>query len=1328
MLALVGSALLALGVASSPSPGTSELAAAATALSHPQSTDTQSDMFPPVTLTSGGQTVTVYYACKQETDSTKSSTTLTQMCQSGFTYTVTEADGKTTITPTATTPCQPGTPDPVGKDGALLRCSLDGSVPLQSCPAASSQGGSIVYRVQGSQKDITLPNCAAGQPLNLAGIRTTGLSQAVAAATTPTEQADILTQAGVPAPQQPALIQAFQQDATTQAQLGDVTKQQASVADQIQALGYCSDGACISQEKTLTTQAIALQQQQANLQAQVAGLSGQESQLVAGVTPSNDSATPASSAPAAPTQSTTGFGTNPSSEPSGSGQTSPVTAPGSPAVLTPSATSGCAQNPGLCGGSAALPNATGDWASSGCSDPAECNGSAGISAAADAGAQSDLPIADGNWARSAPQADTSSQEADTSSSGPYDQAQADAAQTARLNGLAAQTLYNQLEQNPSTKVQQEATDIVNATKGDTALQASYLNVLSNATQQPTSASEAALSAADQQKLQVQEAIITSQECAPGSKSIEDCFQSAGLKYTLSDRKQVAADLGLDCTNIGSASGNTCMFAAVQDFNQKATITTTTYNPVVTVNPTDGSIVSVSNDQPVIHQKQVSDVPWGGTQQQINDFKNSLQSNTIQTGDIVYESTVTPDVAVQCIDSSGENVPNSACGTTYQDTPVKLQTTSLSDLNAQIQKTTAPTTEYVLVDQTKTVTPEGATDWVANGGGTQDYNTALLQREISTSNDNGGGILSLAVPYDQLPQSVQAQLPAPGTESAPVAVADTQTTPATAPIDTSIQSQNIAAPIDVAGDAAANALDTVHSSGWTFLTQQEQIQQLADQQYAQESDAVNVQAWTTQDQVVEAQQLAQGNAAYAQRVQEAGIAAYIQNSPTMQYIQSNLQTVSDIGVAAGQPPANVSDEMQQIVSQGAQTAVTQAQADTYLAQQSQASIASVDQQIAANQNLLMTPSSGPSGVTVAQSSGVSYPDGVTPPEAASVPTGSGIETASLAGQSSSGASEVTSAPAPAPGSVQALSTNQLLSEVINGGASAPTAAGELWTQLENKVSGGASNVASDFDNLTSGLASNISQQVDNQLPVTLPADQQTSVTTVVPPATDASQSSAIDWGQYYASETTQGSEYYVQPNSDALVPASAPAPTLSDVDTAQTLAEIQQKYGADSVEAQVAQQTLSDPSLTDVGTLKSDLSVYGVQPVYTSAYLNQDTSITLPSGNVTNFGGACWISISTDCSTINQTPTAQPLTFTASNNETETMYQTPSIIPGLSKTGTVNENLLPPNASSVTIVNSGNAIQVNVAGGSKAGAYTISNPASPISYAQILAGLSGATLK
>ncbi len=622
-----------------------------------------------------------------------------------------------------------------------------------------------------------------------------------------------------------------------------------------------------------------------------------------------------------------------------------------------------------------------------------------------------------------------------------------------------------------------------------------------------------------------------------------------------------------------------MFKAVQNFNQEGTITNTSLNRVVTID-SNGNIVSDTVQQVTSTQTVTApSLAAGGTQAQIDAYKQSLQQGgLVQTGDTVYRTTIpAQDLTISCISSTGESVPNAAC-TTYSGAipATSLQDTSLSGLLNKVQTTEqdTPTTQYVLVDQTKTVTPEGTTDWIANGGGTQDYNVALLQREISTSQDNGGGIQSLAVPYDQLPESVQAQLPAPGAQSAPLVSATPDTTSVgTAPVDTSVQSQNIAAPIDVAGDAAANAIDAVHSSGWTFLTQQEQIQQqqqqLLDQQYAQQSDAVNVGAWTTQDQVVQAQQLAQGNAAYAQRVQEAGIAAYIQNSPTTQYIQSNLQMM-------GQSPAQISAYTQQLVSGGVQVASTQAQADAYLAQQSQASIASVDQQIAANQNLLPTPSSAQGSVVVAQSTGVSYPDGVVPPGATPAPTGSGIQTASLVGPSSAG--EVTSAPAP--GSVQTLTNGQLLSQVINGGVNAPAAASEL-------ASHAVSSVASGLDYLTSPDTYLSSLDVGTASTDGYSASLYTDSSggTSGSGATTAAQSSTIDWGQYYSLETTQGSEYYVQPLAAQSLPQIPSAFNDIQIDSAANTLTVESSGSAFSCWLFGCAQTVSAVSNPTIAALQ-----------------------------------------------------------------------------------------------------------------------------------------------
>ena len=507
MFALLGSALLAAAAAPSIGERTSELAAAATSLAHPTSTNAQTDIFPSTTFTSGGQTVTVYYACDQETDSTKSTpATLTQMCQPGFNYSITEAAGKTYISPTAvTTPtCPADTPAAVNSDGSLHHCSLDGSTPKESC---SSGGGTISYHIVGAGDPTTATlKCTAGKPLDITNVRASGLSQTLGAAinsgATPAQQTDLLNAAGVPAQQQSALLQAYQQEAAAKTQLTAVSAEQSSITSQIQNYANCGDPSCTTQLQQLQNQATNLQQQQQALQTQLAGLNGQEAQLVAGVPP-GDAATPAPSGatPTAPSQSATGFGANPTPSTSNSG-------PG-----TYDSTLGTYSNDSTYGASGVgaqndLPIADGNWAraasqnsssdssiydntygTSGASSPtADCASNPGLCGGSAALTQSDLPIADGNWARAASQSsssgtDTSSQQADTSSA-PYDQARADAAQTARLNGLASQTLYTQLEANPNPKVQQEATAIVNATKDNTALQASYLNTLATTASEP----------------------------------------------------------------------------------------------------------------------------------------------------------------------------------------------------------------------------------------------------------------------------------------------------------------------------------------------------------------------------------------------------------------------------------------------------------------------------------------------------------------------------------------------------------------------------------------------------------------------------------------------------------------------------------------------------------------------------------------------------------------------------------------------------------------------------------------------------------------------------
>src|SRR3989344_5508640 len=605
---------------------------------------TQEDSIGATVVDFRDQVYNVYYACRQETNDKENIGKLLQTCQPGFLYSIRETDGIISVLPTpgptGNVACPSNTPARTGS------CSNPASPnPVLSCWNGQPSAGAIWYTMSGEKPQFS-GECSAGEPIDLAKSRLTGLQKTLDAAP-PEERPEILQTAGVDAATHNTLMNAFTNIRSGEERVAEIQGEVNSFEEQIRAYGDCTNPAnpCTAELNTLGAQRDDKLQELRDAEGELETLKNNAVRIAAGEPPSGGYVP--SSADTLPSQldfarNTTGF--------NGSGFIgSPETQPSSrPVIASPPQT----------------PNPTGDidWAK-------VCGrGSPNCQTALSGKATAALPA--------------------DATSGSYDQARANAVYADRLNGLAAEILYKQLQENPDEKVREEAAAIVDATKDNIGQQASFLSTLAETAKNPVLVTDESgnlpglgnLSSVDQQKLHIQEAIIGTPECAPGRPSIMDCLNAAGLDGSLVSRKKVASALGMDCGKIGDAAPNICMFKGVQNFNQEGVLTNASYNRVVTIDPLTGKVLSDKVEKITSTEQIIApSLAAGGTQEQIEAFKKNLEKGGIvQAGDTVYRtSSGTQDVAIKCIDSSGGSVPNLACNSTYSAPikPIALQDTT-----------------------------------------------------------------------------------------------------------------------------------------------------------------------------------------------------------------------------------------------------------------------------------------------------------------------------------------------------------------------------------------------------------------------------------------------------------------------------------------------------------------------------------------------------------------------------------------------------------------------------------------------------------------------------
>ena len=225
------------------------------------------------------QIYNVYYACFQTTSDKSNISVLTQTCQPGFSYIISESKSSVEVVPD---PYREGAACPSNTPLRKGACSNPYiRDPKISCWLGAPKPGEVYY-ILGDEKEQFAGSCQSGKPLDVAGNRLTGFQKTLEAAP-PERQQEILNTAGIDPAAQSTLMDSFNKIETAEQQIEETKTK-------IQTLSTCPEYACGADKERLALQ---LKDQQAELDI----LKNDQVRLLAGEAPTDDSSAtkPASS-------------------------------------------------------------------------------------------------------------------------------------------------------------------------------------------------------------------------------------------------------------------------------------------------------------------------------------------------------------------------------------------------------------------------------------------------------------------------------------------------------------------------------------------------------------------------------------------------------------------------------------------------------------------------------------------------------------------------------------------------------------------------------------------------------------------------------------------------------------------------------------------------------------------------------------------------------------------------------------------------------------------------------------------------------------------------